>query len=228
MIIPAILETSFEEAEKKIHNMENVSKAFEVDFIDNTSTEGFTFLDIEKIRGLKTKSEITIHFQVSNPSKYMQKRLIFLPMKTAKIPHVSTIIAQLTDIESTKKFLAFCKNLGYKVGISLDPDKEIESAKPLMKDVDIVQFMSVIPGRQGGEFIPSVPDKIIKFKKEFPGVVTHIDGGVNKGNLTQVIKTGVDNIVVGSAIFSTSDPKKTFLELSSIFEEERKTIGEPN
>lgn len=226
MIIPAILETSFEEAERKIHNIQDVSSLIEIDFIDNTSTKGLTFLEFEKIKTLKTKSEIIIHFQVEDPLKYLKKGTFLFPILTAKVPSVSTIITQLTDANENIKFINFCRKLGYKVGVSIDPDKEVESILPFLDELDLIQFMSVIPGRQGGDFIPQVLDKIVIFKTSFPSAKTHIDGGIDKQNLLKVIKTGVDNIVVGSAIFNTSDPIKEFLDLSSIFEEERKTARE--
>ncbi len=217
MIIPAILEQSFSELEEKIHLIQDVAETIEIDFIDNTSTEGLTCLDIKKFKEIETKSDLIIHFQVLNPLKYMKSSINILPFKSSKITHVSTIITQLTNLQDSMIFLKYCKKFGYKVGISLDPYKDTQLLGDEIKDLDIVQFMSVIPGKQGGEFIPSALDNISRFKKNFPGVTTHIDGGVSMNNLEQVIKSGVDNIVVGSAIFNTSNPKESFLELSTIF-----------
>lgn len=217
MIIPAILEKSFKQVEDSIHTVDDSAKVIEIDFIDNTSTEGYTFLDLNKIEGLSTRSEIIIHFQVSKPLKYLQKRFLFFPLKTTKMGNVSTIITQMIDESSTKDFLRFCRGLGYKTGVSINPEQDTEVIKPLMDGIDVVQFMSVIPGKQGNKFIPSVLDKIISFKKEFPSKLTHIDGGVNKANLGLIIDSGIDNIVVGSAIFNTSNPKEAFLELEKVF-----------
>ncbi len=221
MIIPAILENSFKQVEDNIHKLGDSAKVIEIDFIDNTSTEGHTFLDLKKIESLGTGSELIIHFQVSRPLKYLQKRFLFFPLKTTKMNNVSTIITQMIYESSTKDFLRFCRGLGYKTGVSINPEQCLEIIKPLMGDIDIVQFMSVIPGKQGNEFIPSVLDKIKRFKKDFPSTLTHIDGGVNKGNLGLIIDSGIDNVVVGSAIFNTSNPKEEFLELEKVFSQKR-------
>jgi len=221
MIIPAVLEKSFTQIENRIHSVDDLAKIIEIDFIDNTSTEGCTFLDLKKIESLRTDSELIIHFQISKPLKYLQKRLLFFPLKTTKMSNVSTIITQMIDGSSTKDFLKFCKGLGYKTGVSINPEQDVEIIKPLIDDIDIVQFMSVIPGKQGNEFIPSVLDKISSFKKEFPSTLTHIDGGVNKANLDLIIDSGIDNVVVGSAIFNTGNPKEEFLELEKVFSQKR-------
>jgi ribulose-phosphate 3-epimerase len=86
--------------------------------------------------------------------------------------------------------------------------------------------MSVIPGKQGGNFIPEVLNKIRNFEKRYPNITTQIDGGVNETTLPRVLETGVDNIVVGSAIFSSEDPRKKFLEFSKSFNE--RTAHGPN
>jgi ribulose-phosphate 3-epimerase len=79
--------------------------------------------------------------------------------------------------------------------------------------------MGVIPGKQGNKFIPEVIQKISIFKEEFPNIKTQIDGGVNKQNIYEILKSGVDNVVVGSAIFNTSNPKDEMLEFLKILEE---------
>ena len=48
---------------------------------------------------------------------------------------------------------------------------------------------------------------------------TQIDGGVNKQNISEILKSGVDNVAVGSAIFNTSNPKNEMLEFLKILEE---------
>lgn len=224
MIIPAILEESYSEIEKKVRLMEDVAETIEIDVVDNTLAEGRTFLDVSRFKDLKSRSDITLHPQVKDPMKYLKRSgFLFLPTKR-KIEGVSTIITQLTDESLMTGFLNFCDKVGYKKGISINFNEDLELLRKYISRVSIVQFMSVIPGKQGNEFIPSVLDKIKQFKTLFPSVVTQIDGGVNQTNIIQILETGVDNVVVGSSIFNTEDPKKEFLELSSLAEEFKKDI----
>jgi len=131
---------------------------------------------------------------------------------TNRINGVSTLITQVVDKETTENFLKYAKDLGYKTGISINLDQDNSIISNLIQNADIVQFMGVEPGKQGGNFVPSVLEKISSFKKDFPGKTFQIDGGVNESNILTVSETGVENIVIGSAIFNADDPKKKFLE----------------
>ncbi|MBW6441562.1 hypothetical protein K0B04_01460 [Patescibacteria group bacterium] len=218
MIIPGILEENFDEVKNKIRLIEEVAQTIQLDILDNTIVEGKTFTNLKKLGGIETNLDITIHYMVRDPLSYIQNRGFFSLVKTRKIDVVSTIVTQLIEENGLRRFIKFSKDIGYKVGLSLNSDEDISLLQPFINDIDVVQFMSVVPGRQGNEFIPSVLDKIRDFKKTFPKVKTQIDGGVNEATLPQVLETSVDNIVVGSALFKSEDPKSKFLEFSKLFE----------
>jgi len=219
MIIPGILEENFDEVKRKIRLVENVCSTVQVDIVDNTIITGKTFLNIQKIRKVETKTDTTLHLMVEKPTKYLKTGPILNLFNKSKIPNMSTVVTQLIKDKDLKSFISFSKNAGYKIGLSINADEDTSLLQPYMEDLDIVQFMSVVPGKQGNDFIPNVLDKIRDFKSHFPLITTQIDGGVNESTFQQVLETGVDNIVVGSAIFNSEDPKKKFLEFSSIFNE---------
>jgi ribulose-phosphate 3-epimerase len=43
-----------------------------------------------------------------------------------------------------------------------------------------------------------------------------VDGGINKDNIANLTRMGVDNMVAGSSIFGTGDPGKTLKEMFDI------------
>jgi pentose-5-phosphate-3-epimerase len=47
----------------------------------------------------------------------------------------------------------------------------------------------------------------IKFlKKDLPGLVLSVDGGINLGNAEMLLDVGVDRLTIGSAIWKSGDP----------------------
>jgi len=222
MIIPAILEKDIKECERKIKLVEDVCSAVQIDILDNTIIPGETFQDLQKLEEIKTTVDMTIHLMVKDPINFIRKLGFLFPTNANRINGVSTLITQVVDKETTENFLKYAKDLGYKTGISINLDQDNSIISNLIQNADIVQFMGVEPGKQGGNFVPSVLEKISSFKKDFPGKTFQIDGGVNESNILTVSETGVENIVIGSAIFNADDPKKKFLELSSILEQKRK------
>ena len=219
MIIPGILEDTFEKVEQKVRLIEDFSPTIQIDVTDDTLIQGKTFLEIEKLGSLRSPSDITIHFMVENPINFINKSNDKNTVNTGRINGVSTIITQLLNREDLEEFIKFSKDLGYKVGLSINTDQDNSLLYHYIKDIDLVQFMSVIPGRQGNEFIPTVLNKIRNFKSLYPTMKTQVDGGINEATLPLVLETGVDNEVIGSAILSSENPKEKYFEFLSKVDE---------
>jgi pentose-5-phosphate-3-epimerase len=214
MIIPVILEPTFEKVLEKIRIIEDVAPTIQIDIADNKLVSGKTFLDVEKLDRIETKAKLEIHFMVKNPAEFLKKNRKFIPYTTVKIKGVSTVFTQLVDPIQMHTFFKLAKKLGYKTGASINFDQDNKMIDPYVEEVDFAQFMSVVPGKQGNPFIPEVLTKIIDFKKQHPSITTQIDGGVDNTTLPQILKTGVDNITIGSAIFNSDNPKEKYLEFS--------------
>ncbi|MCK4810324.1 MAG: ribulose-phosphate 3-epimerase [Candidatus Omnitrophica bacterium] len=108
-----------------------------------------------------------------------------------------------------EKIISQIKKNGFSPGLAINPSTKINEFKALVDKVDVVLFMSVIPGFYGSEFIPAVLEKIKKFKDLFPNKRIGIDGGIKLDNLKMAVDLGIDDICVGSAILKTDDPEKS-------------------
>ena len=61
-------------------------------------------------------------------------------------------------------------------------------------------------GMQGQKFDKKVFENIKFLKAELPGLVLSVDGGVNLEDAEALLDLGADRLVVGSAIWKSSDP----------------------
>lgn len=203
MIIPGILEEKFENVVKKVAIIDEVASRIQIDIADNKLVEGKTFLDIEKVATLKTKSKLELHLMVENPEDYVTK----------KIDNVFAVCAHVEAKGHRDEFIKRARANGYKVGLVLNPETELSELWPHPHKIDYVQFMTVKPGKQGQEFESEVLEKIIRFKKEYPSLEIQVDGGINKHTIDGVIFAGARNLVVGSEIFKSDYPKQTYLDM---------------
>lgn len=219
MIIPAILEENFDEVKRKIKLLEDVASVVQVDIVDGTIVEGKTFSDIQKLRNINSETDISVHFMVKNPLEFIKTSIFFNISNKTKIPTVSTLVTQMIKSNDLDNFINFSEKHGYKIGLSINSDEDFTVLEPYLERLHLIQFMGVVPGKQGNPLIPKVLDKIKLFKNRFPDIKTQIDGGVNETTLPRILETGVDNIVIGSAIFNSENPKEKFLEFSNIFNE---------
>ena len=114
------------------------------------------------------------------------------------------------------------KELKKKVGVSLNPDTEIDVIINLLDQIDLVLIMSVFPGFGGQKFIPEVVKKIeelnkIKMEKNLKYDI-EVDGGINFSNCKIVLNAGANILVSGTTIFkeNNGDIKKNIDSLKLI------------
>lgn len=79
--------------------------------------------------------------------------------------------------------------------------------------------MSVNPGFGGQSFIKQSLSKISELREmadiSNPNLIIQVDGGVDKNNYKQIIKSGANALVAGSAVFGADDPEETIKGLKS-------------
>lgn len=213
MIIPAILQTELNEIIKEVNDVENVAKLIHIDIADGMFVEGKTYLDIEKIDAIDSPAKFELHLMTKNPQD-------FLPKKPKKITNVIVHV----ESENIEECINKAKGMGLSVGLCLSPKTPITTLEAFLINtntqtkVDYIQFMTVEPGQQGKPFVPEVLIKIEEFKQKYPNIVVQVDGHINKQNIVEISKLGVDHYVVGSAIFSNACPTCEEIELERLID----------
>ncbi|MDP9162497.1 MAG: ribulose-phosphate 3-epimerase [Pseudomonadota bacterium] len=97
------------------------------------------------------------------------------------------------------------KALGKKAGVSLNPATPAKTLDYILEEIDLVLVMSVNPGFGGQKFISSQLRKIEALAKQVAAkglnVTIEVDGGVDMGNVREVLSAGATAIVAGTAAF---------------------------
>lgn len=95
---------------------------------------------------------------------------------------------------------------GCRAGIALNPATPLEALREISPFVDLVLVMSVNPGYGGQQFIQTSTSKLRRVRKlldEFnPTCDLEVDGGVGTHNIGDVVRSGANVIVVGSAVYN--------------------------
>ena len=200
MIIPAILEENLDEILRKISIVESVADKVQIDVCDGVFVPEETFLDLAKIN---TKAKVEYHLMVSNPLQFVD-----IPLKASDsvIFHVESKNVE----KAINQILQKTKN----VGICKNPDTPVSELEKYAHLVNYVQFLTVTPGKQGQEIIKKPIDEAIEFHKKYPTLSIQIDGGINENNMKEIVKAKINNLAMGSAIFSDSNPRKQLEKLN--------------
>ena len=208
-IFPSILSADFSKLGEEIKLLENSdADGIHIDVMDGAFVPNITF-GMPIIKSIRKYSNLffDVHLMINEPDRYIEA------FADSGADGITFHIEATSNPHST---ISLIKNKGKKVGVSVNPDTDIPD-KSLLKDVDLVLVMSVNPGFGGQKYIEAVNKKIenllkIRYENDL-GFEIQVDGGINKDNINNVVKSGADIIVVGNAVFGAEDKKAAILEL---------------
>ena len=200
-IAPSILSADFSQLGNEIKRLEEArADMIHIDVMDGHFVPNLT-IGPPVIKALRnnTKLPFDVHLMISPVHKYIKDY-------ADAGANIITLHPEATN--NLKESINHIKNLGKKVGVSLNPDTQINVIKEFLAEINLVLVMSVHPGFGGQKFIPKVLDKIkelkiIKNKKNLNFDI-EVDGGINFDNSKLVIEAGANILVSGTTIFKNN------------------------
>ncbi len=204
-VIPAILESTWPEVEKKIRLVEGLTDWIQLDVSDGIFTPVKTWDNPSDLLGLELKSKIEVHLMIENPLAVLNSWFA---------NPVDRIVIHVESLNNGKHpmFAMFARD-DKEIVLGFNVETPWEQYQELIKQVGRVLFLSVSPGYQGQEFNERVFAKIKTLKLAMPQIKIEVDGGINISNISELKSLGVDIAVVGSAIFESADLKQTLKTL---------------
>ena len=214
-ISPSILSADFSQLKNEIKRLEEAgADMIHIDVMDGHFVPNLTIgSPVIKILRKYTKLPFDVHLMISPVHKY-------IGAYADAGADIITIHPEATD--NLINSINLIKELKKKVGVSLNPDTEIDVIINLLDQIDLVLIMSVFPGFGGQKFMPEVVKKIeelnkIKMEKDLKYDI-EVDGGINFSNNKIVLNAGANILVSGTTIFkeNNGDIKKNIDSLKLI------------
>ena len=212
-IAPSILSADFARLADDIARVERAGVTMlHVDVMDGHFVPNITIGPpvVESIRKV-TRLQLDVHLMIENPERFVAAFV------EAGANFVSVHYEACRHLDGT---LGMIRKAGALAGIVLNPATPVAVLEDVLEVADYVLLMSVNPGFGGQKLIPYVLDKARKLdrmrREKKLALPIEIDGGVNRQNLADVVRSGCEWIVTGSAIFHTPDPEATVREMRQI------------
>ena len=213
LVAPSILSADFSKLGEEIKAVEHAGADWiHIDVMDGHFVPNITIgpVVISKIRKI---SDIffDVHLMIENPGKYVEQ------FAKAGADLITIHAEACDDILST---INKVKDLGCKVGVSINPETSLDVIKEIIQNVDLVLIMSVHPGFGGQSFIEDVLPKIKKTRdiisKMDKEIHLEVDGGINDKTAKTAIEYGADVLVAGNFIFTSSSYKDAIQSLKQL------------
>ena len=201
-ISPSILSADFSQLGNEIKKLEDGgADLIHVDVMDGHFVPNLT-IGPPVIKTLRkyTKLPFDVHLMISPVHKYI---------KDFSDAGADIITFHPEATENIKETISLIKSLKKIVGVSLNPNTEIDIIQNNLKDIDLILVMSVYPGFGGQKFIPDVLKKIKTLKelkdKNNYNFDIEVDGGINFSNSKDVLNAGANILVSGTTIFKENE-----------------------
>lgn len=213
LIAPSILASNFLQLGTDIE-MLNQSQAdwIHVDVMDGHFVPNLSFgLPIIKQVKAIAKKPLDVHLMITNPQQYITRYrdagADILTVHAEVCPHLHRTLQEIHAA-------------GMQAGVALNPHTPLDCLQYVIQEVDMVCIMSVNPGFGGQSFIQSTYEKVRQLNQMIgdAGANTRIeiDGGVSLKNAKELLISGADVLVAGSAVFKANNPTAMIADLKAV------------
>lgn len=185
---------------------------FHCDIMDNHFVPNLTF-GAKTVNSIDAATQLPswVHLMVDNPLEWLE---------ILKLKADSLISFHIESKASTPEMIKRIRENNCKPTIAINPKTNVEEIFEFLNIVDQVLIMSVEPGFSGQPFLAPMMDKIAPLisyrEKNNLSFSISMDGGINAKNLKMIADAGVDECVVGAAVFNQPDPVAALKELKKI------------
>lgn len=201
-IAPSILSADFARMGDEVKLVKDAGADWlHIDVMDGHFCPNLT-MGPDMVKALRRSSDLflDVHLMVTNPENFFES--------FAKAGADLLVFHIETAPDPTEK-IKMIRGLGCQAGLSLNPDKPVSSVLPYLDQIDLALLMSVFPGYSGQSFIPESLARAAEIRAfiENNGLECQmeIDGGVSRTTAPDIVKAGVEVLVMGSAFFGDDD-----------------------
>ena len=201
-ISPSILSADFSQLRNEIKKLEQAgADMIHVDVMDGHFVPNLT-IGPPVIKSLRAHTNLPfdVHLMISPVHKYIKDY-------ADAGANIITIHPEATN--DLKESIKHIRDLGKKVGVSLNPETPLEIVEDFLQNIDLVLIMSVHPGFGGQKFMPEVLEKVKKLRniiiEKKLELDIEIDGGIDFDNNKMVIEAGANILVSGTTVFKKNN-----------------------
>ena len=215
LIAPSLLSADFLNLGQDVREMQEAgAEMLHVDVMDGHFVPNLSIgLPVLEVLRSSTVLLLDVHLMISNPDQMAEAYI------DAGADYLSVHYETANQLD---RLLERIREKGAQPGVAINPDTPVLVLKDVLKRCHHVVVMSVHPGFGGQNFISNSFQKVRKLRSlidsQSLNIKIEIDGGMGPDNTEEAVRSGVDIVVAGSAIFHSSSSKESFQQMGRLAE----------
>ncbi len=214
ILAPSLLAADFNRLGEQIKETEQCGAQYlHIDVMDGIFVPSISF-GMPLIQSIRPTSRqfFDVHLMIVEPERYI---------KEFAACGADGITFHLEATKEPQRVIEQIHSYGIQAGISIKPGTPLEEVFPYVSQVEMMLIMSVEPGFGGQAYIPESTERIARMKQYITEnrleTKLEVDGGIDAGNVSEVIQAGADIFVAGSAVFRNAAITENIDKFMKIF-----------
>ena len=204
LICPAILAGTQTEFRRQLNLFAGWAGRIQIDLIDGRLPPATRpTVQLGEV-GWPSSIRTDLHLMYGRPAGYLDQLIGCKPNLVIIHPESSGDHFQLFDRLRAESI---------KVGLAFGPETSLVESRRLLDRADHGLVFAGSLGRQGGSADLNQLALVAWLRQRYPGLEIGWDGGVNPGNIGQLVSAGVDVLYVGSYLTRAADSLAAYEDL---------------